>query len=61
MTPIDINQIVFEVVKAAILGASGWLLKLHTDVRAMRRDLDCAFTKIRDMETSAIKLLPKQD
>lgn len=50
MTPIDTNEIVFEIVKAVVLGVSGWLVKVYSDIKKLRTDLDCAFGKIRELE-----------
>lgn len=52
MSPIETNEIIFEVVKGVILGIGGWLLKMHSEVRSLRSDLNHAFSKIRELQCS---------
>ncbi len=44
------NEIVIEILKAAVITGVGGLLKLHFDLRSLSRDLDSAFQKIRLLE-----------
>lgn len=44
------NEIVLEVVKAVVIAGAGGIIKLLSDVRILRRDLDAAFCKIRTLE-----------
>lgn len=55
MNPLETHEIIFEVVKMAVLGAVGWLLKMHTDVKTLRKEMDAAFCKIRALEISGAK------
>lgn len=44
------HDIVLEIIKAAIVGGAGAMLKMWADVRSLRSDLDVAFCKIRALE-----------
>lgn len=45
-----INDIILELVKAAIVGGTGMIVKMYLDIRSLRGDLDSAFCKIRALE-----------
>lgn len=46
----DINLIVFEVVKALLVAAIGVMIKMYTDILRLKSDMDAAHKKLRDME-----------
>lgn len=45
------NEIILEVIKTLMIAGAGGIVKLLSDVRILRRDLDAAFCKIRTLET----------
>lgn len=44
------NEIILELIKAAVLGGAGGLVKMYLEIRELRSDLDSAFCKIRNLE-----------
>jgi len=44
------NEIILELIKAAVVGGAGMAVKMYLDIRELRSDLDCSFAKIRALE-----------
>lgn len=50
MSPIDPNIIVFEVLKWLVGTLIAWVLKMHSDVKDLKKGQDAAFDKIRELQ-----------
>lgn len=50
------NAIMFEIIKALIVGFAGWLLKMNANVKKVRKELNMAFCKIRALEKELERL-----
>lgn len=48
----ELQSIVLEVLKGAVLAFAGWLLKMHSDVKTLKNEVNTAFKKIRDLESA---------